>query len=181
MAAPDGYVLLSQAVFVSRTDVHVAREWVGEHGKAIFNGADHGQRLQAFLPPALLERVRRQVVASVQHLLTPGVHSCTEWVVLLSKKNCQRQPQHTDYPKKTINTLPPTHRPQALMVALEDGTRLGVANGEDLQLNRGDVLLFDATFVHAGAAYPDAENVRLHAYVDSTAWQRRPNTTYPSK
>ena len=45
------------------------------------------------------------------------------------------------------------------MVAGPEGTAIEVI------MRRGEVLLFDGDLVHAGAAYPECANTRIHLYI----------------
>jgi hypothetical protein len=84
--------------------------------------------------------------------------------------------------------------PLLFLLALEDNTHLEVWPSSHLviqghrggpaiqsttvELNAGDAILFRGDLVHAGAAYPDRQNLRIHAYLDSAAVPRDPNQTY---
>lgn len=60
-------------------------------------------------------------------------------------------------------------KPRGVFWALEKGCKIMLAgpHGEAVEvcLQVGDVLLFDGDLVHAGAAYPDTDNIRMHVYL----------------
>ena len=87
--------------------------------------------------------------------------------VLHSECGCLQQPWHADYaPAKLLGVR---RKPQGVLWALEDGTRFMVAGPEgiafEITLSAGEVLIFDGDLVHAGAAYPNCANTRVHMYL----------------
>lgn len=70
---------------------------------------------------------------------------------------------------ETIRDMQDRQKPQGVFWALEDGCKIMLAGPEgeavEVCLERGDVLLFDGDLVHAGAAYPASDNVRMHVYL----------------
>ena len=64
-------------------------------------------------------------------------------------------------------------KPLGALLALEEGTKLAVHGIGDVLLQRGDCLVFDGDLVHAGSAYPDAPNTRVHVYLDVPTVERR--------
>ena len=52
------------------------------------------------------------------------------------------------------------------------------AVGVEVSLHAGEVLLFDADVIHAGAAYTERANTRLHVYLDVAGFVREPNYTW---
>lgn len=116
-----------------------------------------------------------------------------DWQILISKEGCKRQPSHTDYePDGGVLEVPDREVPLAAVLALEDRTNLVVwpnfinydfdgfdqDKGELAEFNAGDLLIFRGDLVHAGAEYPDRENVRLHCFVDHKDVDRRNNRTH---
>lgn len=114
------------------------------------------------------------------------IHTLKNMVVLESLPGCQQQMWHTDYNTTDLATIPLAKLPLGVIVALQDGTKFMVKGrwpaaqkpGRTVHLNRGDVLLFLADLVHAGAAYPTQRNIRLHAFIDSVCLQRQADATY---
>jgi ectoine hydroxylase-related dioxygenase (phytanoyl-CoA dioxygenase family) len=111
------------------------------------------------------------------------------WVGLLSKKGCRQQHWHTDYDCDALATMPDESVPFSVLLALQDQTFLDVIpksirlseplqQPTKLQLNPGDVVVFRGDLVHAGSAYPNEENYRIHAYVDPVNFKRKRNATY---
>ena len=50
--------------------------------------------------------------------------------------------------------------------------------GVEVLLHAGEVLLFDADVIHAGAAYTERANTRLHVYLDVEGYVRKHNYTW---
>ncbi len=71
-------------------------------------------------------------------------------------------------------------RPIGVVLSIEDGARLSILGEPDVRLSKGDCLVFDGLCVHAGSAYPDAENYRVHIYLDTRekSGVRVPHETY---
>ena len=125
-----------------------------------------------------------------------------DWVLLKSAAGCHRQVAHTDYePSEELAAAPHDQVPLLVIVALQDKTTLDVWPGSikliskleclgssalaaqpeiqrtQLHMNEGDILVFRADLVHAGSAY-DAENVRIHCFLDSDTVPRPPGATF---
>ena len=68
-----------------------------------------------------------------------------------------------------IRGLQDREKPLGVFWALEKGCKIMLAgpDGEAVEvcLQRGDVLLFEGDLVHAGAAYPNSDNIRMHVYL----------------
>ena len=83
---------------------------------------------------------------------------------------------------KTIRDLPDRQKPLSAFWALEDGCKILLAGPEgeavEVCMERGDVLLFHGDLVHAGAAYPDSDNLRLHVYLYARGINRPGNATW---
>lgn len=98
-------------------------------------------------------------------------------VVLHSKKGCQRQDWHLDYDPCSVRSLR-SKSPVGVIAAFENHTHF-VTPDTTYELNAGDILCFDASTVHAGAAYPLASNTRIHMYLDvDRVATRNKNTTW---
>lgn len=115
-----------------------------------------------------------------------GGRYLSDAVVLHSSAGCARQQAHTDYDPSACRRL--LHKPLGVVMALEEGTRLWVADGQGrpstkeprlrcIRLRPGDVLVFEGDTVHAGASYVTS-NTRVHVYVDVPSLKRRANSTY---
>lgn len=114
-----------------------------------------------------------------------------DFVFLLSEAGCAEQTVHTDFdPNKKYNDDGIAQGyPLGCLLALESGTKLVVWPGSnnfdtektylrtEVTLNAGDVLLFRADLLHAGAAY-DQSNIRVHCFLDRRAYKRTENKTY---
>lgn len=146
----------------------------------IFNGGGphddgDGARLQARLVPG---RAMRAWLRALRPLLPHhgALLPPREFHVLRSLPGCARQQAHTDFDPAGFPARAP---PFAVLVALEDGTRLHTWDGGHVlhELGAGDVLVFRGDVPHAGAAYA-RENTRLHFYLDSTAARREGNKVW---
>jgi len=125
-----------------------------------------------------------------------------DWVILKSKKGCQKQAAHSDYvPDKTFKKAMEMSSkdiiPLLILISLEPETYIYVWNksinlitkteeefkesqkiySTKVLLNKGDILVFRADCIHAGADF-DKDNIRLHCYLDSTYVPRTPNRTW---
>lgn len=140
-------------------------------GRSIFNPDE--KRLQAAVRKSdplcakIAQRLRR-----LRLLKTRRVSSV---VALHSKVGCQRQNWHYDYDPDALRGR--RVKPLGMILALEDGTKFETLKGTQY-LSRGDILLFDGDLIHAGAAYDEAPNTRVHAYIDTKDVKRAPNRTY---
>ena len=107
-------------------------------------------------------------------------------VALYSSKGCEQQPWHIDFDprckkqklgeleepeqqRELQRDLRDRDKPQGVFWAVQEGCRLMVVGSEgesvEVHLELGDVLIFDGDLVHAGAAYPERDNLRVHVYL----------------
>ena len=114
-----------------------------------------------------------------------------EWVVLESLPGCHQQGAHIDYVFDTKKRLKAADISHGCLLAVQNGTKFDVWPAAHrllvrdyshdhvaierctLLLSKGDLVVFRADCVHAGAAY-DEYNVRLHCFIDTTSM---PHTT----
>jgi hypothetical protein len=100
---------------------------------------------------------------------------------LRSLPGCKRQPKHTDVaePLSLINVHPDTV-PLALIYALEDNTTLRIwpftGGCVTIQMQTGFMVVFRGDLFHCGMEYAK-QNTRIHAYIDSPSYKRKPNKT----
>lgn len=106
-----------------------------------------------------------------------GVHSLTDWVVLVSRKGCQRQHMHTDFALSDMEGVDPDALPLGIIIGLMPQTKLDLKQGT-VVFGRGDILVFRGDTLHAGSAYPDRDNIRVHCYIDSKHVKRGYNKTF---
>ena len=112
------------------------------------------------------------------------------WVELHSKPHCGQQCAHIDYQPHLLEGVNPVRYPIGCLLAIMDDTRLVVwptalimnpitspIEPIVLILQAGDVVVFRADLVHAGASY-DKPNSRLHCFIDNSAASHIPNTTW---
>lgn len=102
-----------------------------------------------------------------------GVKSITEVYALKSLAGCPEQPKHADSaPEASLRHKDPTDVPLAVLCAVEPNTKLKVWQFDKratfIVLQPGDLVVFRGDLAHAGCEY-SVDNIRLHAYVDSTA------------
>jgi hypothetical protein len=86
-------------------------------------------------------------------------------VLLRSEVGCSQQQWHRDFSTDALKKC--SMRPIGVVLAIEDGARLSILGEPDVKLSRGDCLVFDGLCIHAGSAYPDAVNYRVHVYLDT--------------
>lgn len=156
-----------RALDVTDADVARARSALARAPWRVFNPDD--RRTQAALRRAdpLVARLRAWLEAEG---LLRG-RTLASPVVLHSAAGCAQQPWHVDFEPSAEEEeggegVERVVVPLSVLVALEPrGTRLETPE-ETIALARGDVLVWRADVVHAGAAYDD-DNVRVHAYLDA--------------
>ena len=152
--------------------------------KAVFLTAQQRQRLRRLKGRPIFNPDKRRLQAAlrkndcvvrmiVQALGASSKHRVGGAVLLKSLAGCERQPFHTDYDPQT---MPATDKPYGVICALDEGTKF-VTPSRTYLLNEGDVLCFDGDEVHAGAEY-DAENTRVHLYMDVVGVQRASDRTW---
>ena len=193
---PVGYIVLRDAVAVDPDTVVACRHEARQRARAIFNNEgspNDRRRKQASLGRQRLPKRIRKVVsdaAAAVRSVYPNLEvKVNGSVVLFSDAGCKQQSPHADYKPELLRGLPDAVAPHGVLVALEDDTTLDVWPGSHLTdesvphvrvcLNPGDVLLFRGDLVHAGSAYPDKENVRLHCFADHVGSVRKQGATYP--
>ena len=96
-------------------------------------------------------------------------------VVLHSLPGCREQPMHTDYAPESVAYC--RVKPLGVLLALQACTQLRLPE-RVVEMEAGDVLLFDGDQAHAGSAY-GAHNTRVHLYLDAPGAPRPGNQTYP--
>lgn len=137
--------------------------------------------------------VRQIVRDRVSTDLTP-----TNPVILHSRPGCQPQAAHCDYvPDDALKAVSDEQMPLAILICLMPNTRLKIWPNsarlatsdpsllknvkpiacEEAKLNPGDIIIFRGDFVHAGSGY-DANNYRIHYYLDSPSIPRVANRTW---
>ena len=175
VASVGGVRLLKRAVEVGEGERERVEELAKRGGAPIFNPDE--RRLQRGLDreDPLVERVVR--VLEEEGLMRG--RTLGPAVVLHSLQGCERQPLHTDYDVRAVGRS--AAKPLGVLVALQDGTRLGMPEGEDdVEMEKGDVAVFDGDQPHAGAEY-DEPNTRLHLYLDCPGVHRVQNESYDAE
>ena len=190
-----GWVRLVDAAAPINNAPQVHREAVSR-GKSIFNGQDEDgeltngdkKRRQYRIKSANLEEDYIKMLLRFGLLEAASVESfkeVTEVNALSSTKGCRPQPAHSDTGTHgSFATQRAGDVPFSLLHAIMQGSSLRIyERGCDgpmrrLRFNACDVIVFLGDFVHAGDRYDEA-NTRLHAYIDSLALRREPNTTHP--
>jgi len=171
-AGVDGWRILPRAVTTTREDVDRVAAHVLERQNVVFN--PDGRRLQREMPAS--DPLVAKVVRALEKtgLLRGRVVGAA--VGMHSLVGCAAQPLHTDYDGDQVRRA--ALKPLGVLLALQDGTKLALQGGHELRLRAGDLLIFDGDLVHAGAAYPDAANTRLHLYVHVPCVRPPRNVTY---
>jgi len=195
MLHSDGWQVLKNAVCVSPQARRALRlQLRGAH--AIFNYNEQSEandhlRTQARLRPkknADIAAFCSSVSGAVPFL---GRRACREWVVIRSEAGCQRQHRHRDFDPAAVCGLADDDIPLAVIVGLDSDAKLVVwptcirgktpaadDPGTIITFGTGDVVVFRGDLVHAGAAYPEKCNVRVHSYVDAPGVKRKNDRTY---
>lgn len=186
----DGLVILRRAIRISPRALREAKRQARYVGR-IFNHTDAGhpndrkRGQKTFQTDTVSEAAT--LVRDVRTALKDAVpmssaHTVGPALVLHSKPGCQRQAAHCDYePAADLLTCPDDDIPLLTVVALEPDTHLDVWPGAirhvgrklpittttkihrvQLDLGPGDVVVFRGDLPHAGSAYPDRANTRLH-------------------
>ena len=134
--------------------------------------------------PVIVHRFMDRLNRLVQVLLPS--HIPRDWVVLESLPGCVEQRPHHDFNENTVLQAVHEHgesaMPYAIVFALDDGAILHFWRNESapkdtVHLCRGDMVIFRANTIHAGAGYEHGHFARLHCYADSHFVQREINTT----
>jgi hypothetical protein len=182
-----GFFIVRKAVHILENEQAYIRT-IRTH--RIFNGEhmNDKKRSQAFLDPRKISSLLLQISALVSVVCPRLV--VREPVLLHSKAGCERQAAHMDYIPSTVAGLEDMEMPCSILVSLEtDGTTLAVWPGthrpsahrvleRTISLQMGDVLIFRGDLIHAGSAYPERSNVRIHAYLDNPTVSRDHNRTF---
>jgi hypothetical protein len=184
----NGYVVMRSLIEVKSSLVQKCQRWVHKHGGAIFNSNSNDRKNDRRRRQASINLSEKELPGLSDMRLKLGIFPTSQsWVVLHSLPGCQRQAAHIDYKIQEVARDPGNYRvSHGCVVALMNGTRMDVWPGahhhigvdpdehaeispeimrKTLILNKGDVLVFRADCVHAGAAF-EKDNVRLHCYLD---------------
>ena len=140
------------------------------------------------------DNLRKQKNMSARHKLAQRLHKALQLArelegrevgafnLLGSKAGCRQQHRHWDWDPASVDALN-DRLPRGVVLACEDGARLVVfrdvhdVEGQYVELNAGDVLLFDGDVLHAGALY-EKDNLRVHVYLDVPALKHEPNASH---
>lgn len=186
----DGYIHVQHAIDIPADIRDAVIRQANKKSRAIFNSRNDRKRKQTNLVTSSM--YMRKFVESVNAYVMQHISSklvVSPWVILKSLAGCHEQPAHCDYQRATLN-VSDEHMPLAALLAIEPGTMLSVwpksITGGDmperiervvLNMDVGDMVVFRGDLVHAGSGY-DAENHRLHAYLDSEYVSRIDNRTW---
>jgi hypothetical protein len=200
----NGYQVIRGVLKVDERVLGSAQSACDKQAHVIFNHNEMNKRndfkrRQRSLP--LASQYMRQFDASVKKIIKESVNTDlipTDPVIIHSRPGCQPQAAHCDYiPDETLKAVKDTQMPLAVLIALMPGTRLKVwPNSAHLALQEpdaikkvkpidcvevalepGDMLVFRGDFVHAGSGY-EADNYRIHYYLDSPLVPRVANRTW---
>ena len=168
----NGYRLLHKFIHIDKSDADILRNFVLENNECVFN--PDNLRLQRILDQNhdILKRIEKAMIS--RGLLRGRIMG--EASVLFSHPGCKRQQLHWDYDPAKISKL--RIKPLGILFAFEYGTSMYIHNIGKVILQPGDALVFAGDVVHAGDAYPDTSNVRLHLYLDVPSHVRSKNETY---
>ena len=173
--------MLKGAVQLDAGEVATLSREAAEAPRSVFNPDGRRRQLQLDPSHSLVQKLKA-ALAKARLLEGRDFGLC---VALHSRVECARQDWHTDFkPVDVANlALSGARTPRSAILALEAGTRLCVSPHNsgyavELLLEVGDVLVFDGDLVHAGSAYPDRANTRLHVYLEVDGICRPPDTTW---
>lgn len=190
---------------LKRVRGEIAREIArgGKQLEEVFNPDKHRYQLPLDPKDPLL-LLLMAALASAGHLST---HKAGRAVALYSAAGCKQQPWHADYDPLckpcrkrkhetpgekerreeqhkhvNIRSMRDSEKPLGVFWAVEEGCRLMVVGpaGESVEvhLEKGEVLLFHGDLVHAGAAYPERDNMRVHLYLHAIGVAPPNNNSY---
>ncbi len=199
-----GYRVFKSAVEIEKPILDKVQSSCKKRIRCIFNHNetnarnDHKRR-QRSLP--LRTKYMRRFDEKVKDFVAQNVNTDlkpTNPVILHSRPGCQPQAAHCDYvPDEELRAVSDETMPLAMIVCLMPETRLKIwphsarlATSEpalltrvkpipcqEVELDRGDILVFRGDFVHAGSGYK-ADNYRIHYYLDSPDVSRANNRTW---
>lgn len=173
----DGCAVLSSLVDVSEADERRLRDFAIRRGVRIFNPDE--KRIQRRLPAA--DPFFQKIRAAFERAGLLRGREMHEASVLHSFAGCAEQRMHYDY-DCDCGVAAARVMPLGAIVGLRSNTRLCVAADDGtrkyVEFGRGDVLVFAGSVLHAGAAYRDRDNTRVHVYLDSPSVPRTRDTTF---
>jgi hypothetical protein len=192
----EGYCILSSNRVLNNDTIIEDFENQLRNASPIFNSTKNDKkRLQTNLKInrknyAFIQSID-MMVRGLNPLLTPS-----HWVILKSKPGCSPQSAHLDYEysdELLEASKDPAKIPLLVLVALMPNTRIYVWKHSQkiireryrgppvlpitIELQPGDIFVFRADMIHAGADYPE-ENIRIHCYLDSPHVKRNQNRTW---
>mmetsp|Transcript_7261 Transcript_7261/g.10800 ORF Transcript_7261/g.10800 Transcript_7261/m.10800 type:complete len:231 (-) Transcript_7261:212-904(-) len=196
-----GFFVLRNQIKVEDCHVETARQLMNKGGVCIFN---HNESAYHNDNKRRQKTVRNKdmfgdLIHNIELLFNvefPSLCRKKTWVVLKSYKGCRHQAAHCDYlPTKEFSECVDELVPLGAVVALEDNTpfhiwrhSVGMSTGknakstiyprETILLNKSDIIVFRGDLVHSGAGFPNSDNVRLHAYLDSPRVARKRDRTW---
>lgn len=188
----EGYLIVRHFIQnVDRNNVSALRKIVRAQARPIFQHTadpnkkkdvdkNDNKRLQHCMPykdqPLFLKNITKATNELMRELYPKIKFYQSNASLLLSLAGCMAQDLHYDYP--------PLHEASetsfGCIVFLEDGGKLLLGRGNKIlrpQFNKGDLVIFKGTKLHAGAAYRKS-NLRVHYYFDSQKNFRKPDTTF---
>lgn len=147
-------------------------------GDVIFNNdINDNKRIQFDLNDSLGTEIKTKLQTIITSLGYDGI--VNDPVVLKSLPFCKKQRLHCDYDRSLLNNT--NEYPYGMLVGIYDNCRLIVSpefgKKHYVHFNKGDVVIFRGDTIHAGSEYY-AENIRLHAYIDTPSYKRDANVTY---
>jgi len=191
-----GYCIFNNAFTITDNIIQDLQLQIKQKASPIFNSVrNDNKRIQCNIKvnstnKSFLKEIQNKIT-SINSMLVPS-----SWVILFSKKQCQRQLAHLDYEytdefKEVLHE--PNKVPLLVIVAVMPGTTIHLwENSLDVMRNTysgparpatqislevGDILIFRSDMIHAGSDY-ETENIRLHCYLDSPYVNRNKNRTW---
>ena len=185
------YVVCRAVLPVSEEQFEAFRERFKSTSRSatkIFNTGRTGERTSRIQTPIHHERMATR--ATSQHSIIHGLmerlnrivqvllpsHTARNWVVLESLPECLEQHPHHDFVEdevlEAVSKYGESAMPYAIVFALSDNAILyfwdnDTSSKRTEHLFQGDLVIFRANTIHAGAGYADGHFARLHCYADS--------------
>lgn len=156
-------------------------------GDPIFNNKDgedennDGKRIQYDLEPS--DTVSTHIKSKLQDIIEQYGYTgyVNDPVILKSQKFCKRQRLHYDYDNDILKNIDENDYPHGVIVGVSNCCRFIVSpdgiSRKYIHFDKGDVIIFRGDTIHAGSEY-FTENIRIHAYIDSSSHERIKNETF---
>jgi len=177
----NGFIVVSKAFEVDDNIISKLQKQIQSRGQSIFGRDRKRKQCELYKSSKDLCSFTSMLNNLIGTMITNPTYHQSDWVILKSPSDSQRQFFHHDYvPSKAMDECPDHDFPLAVLCSLMPETKLDVyidGKYKTIELGPGDILIFRGDFTHAGSAYKK-ENIRLHCYLDNARVPRTPNRTH---